>query len=122
MDTFLQKLACLDQMVSLMHLPRVLELKLVRLQVADIVKEVFQKEPSRGVNPDEVVALGAAIQVPLFASEDPLETPGLRPGALPTTPIMLIYAGAVTLGKGVSGCLKDFGAYPACRAGCCAGM
>jgi hypothetical protein len=32
-------------------------------QVADIVKEVFQKEPSRGVNPDEVVALGAAIQV-----------------------------------------------------------
>ena len=32
-------------------------------QVGEIVKEVFQKEPSRGVNPDEVVALGAAIQV-----------------------------------------------------------
>lgn len=31
-------------------------------QVGEIVKEVFQKEPSRGVNPDEVVALGAAIQ------------------------------------------------------------
>lgn len=26
------------------------------------MKSVFQKEPSRGVNPDEVVALGAAIQ------------------------------------------------------------
>ena len=32
------------------------------LQVGEIVKSVFQKEPSRGVNPDEVVALGAAIQ------------------------------------------------------------
>jgi hypothetical protein len=31
-------------------------------QVGEIVKEVFQKDPSRGVNPDEVVALGAAIQ------------------------------------------------------------
>ena len=31
-------------------------------QVGEIVKSVFQKEPSRGVNPDEVVALGAAIQ------------------------------------------------------------
>ncbi len=26
------------------------------------MKEVFKKDPSRGVNPDEVVALGAAIQ------------------------------------------------------------
>lgn len=32
-------------------------------QVHDIVKEVFQRDPSRGVNPDEVVAMGAAIQV-----------------------------------------------------------
>ena len=32
------------------------------LQVGDIVKELFGKEPSRGVNPDEVVAMGAAIQ------------------------------------------------------------
>ena len=31
-------------------------------QVGEIVKEVFKKDPSRGVNPDEVVALGAAIQ------------------------------------------------------------
>jgi Hsp70 protein len=33
-------------------------------QVGAIVKELFGKEPSRGVNPDEVVAMGAAIQVP----------------------------------------------------------
>jgi hypothetical protein len=31
-------------------------------QVAEIVREIFGKEPSRGVNPDEVVAMGAAIQ------------------------------------------------------------
>jgi len=30
--------------------------------VQDIVKKIFQREPHRGVNPDEVVALGAAIQ------------------------------------------------------------
>ena len=33
------------------------------MQVGEIVKELFGKEPSRGVNPDEVVAMGAAIQV-----------------------------------------------------------
>jgi chaperone protein DnaK len=31
-------------------------------KVGSIVKELFGKEPSRGVNPDEVVAMGAAIQ------------------------------------------------------------
>src|SRR5690606_15697981 len=30
--------------------------------IVDAVKEFFRKEPSKGVNPDEVVALGAAIQ------------------------------------------------------------
>ena len=30
--------------------------------VGNIVKEIFEKEPHRGVNPDEVVAIGAAIQ------------------------------------------------------------
>ena len=30
--------------------------------VGAIVKEIFQREPHRGVNPDEVVAMGAAIQ------------------------------------------------------------
>ena len=32
-------------------------------RVQQIVKELFNKEPNKGVNPDEVVALGAAIQV-----------------------------------------------------------
>eukprot|EP00198_Chlamydomonas_reinhardtii_P005132 XP_001694468.1 heat shock protein 70C [Chlamydomonas reinhardtii] len=31
-------------------------------KVNEIVKEVFQRDPSKGVNPDEVVAMGAAIQ------------------------------------------------------------
>lgn len=31
-------------------------------QVNQIVKDLFSKDPSRGVNPDEVVASGAAIQ------------------------------------------------------------
>jgi len=31
-------------------------------KVIEIVKEIFGKEPHRGVNPDEVVAMGAAIQ------------------------------------------------------------
>ena len=30
--------------------------------IQNIVKEFFGKEPSKGVNPDEVVAIGAAIQ------------------------------------------------------------
>ena len=30
--------------------------------VQELVKNVFNKEPGKGVNPDEVVALGAAIQ------------------------------------------------------------
>jgi molecular chaperone DnaK len=31
-------------------------------KVHDIVKSIFKRDPSRGVNPDEVVAMGAAIQ------------------------------------------------------------
>ena len=31
-------------------------------QVNQIVKDLFSRDPSRGVNPDEVVASGAAIQ------------------------------------------------------------
>lgn len=37
--------------------------------VQALVKEVFGKEPSRNVNPDEVVALGAAIQGGVLAGE-----------------------------------------------------
>lgn len=32
-------------------------------KVHEIVKGIFNRDPSRGVNPDEVVAMGAAIQV-----------------------------------------------------------
>lgn len=37
--------------------------------VHDIVKELFQREPSQNVNPDEVVAVGAAIQGSILSGE-----------------------------------------------------
>ncbi|MFM1920500.1 MAG: hypothetical protein RLZZ303_2134 [Candidatus Hydrogenedentota bacterium] len=37
--------------------------------VGRIVKEIFGKEPHRGVNPDEVVAIGAAIQAGVLAGD-----------------------------------------------------
>lgn len=37
--------------------------------VAELVKEIFGKEPNKGVNPDEVVALGAAIQGGVLAGD-----------------------------------------------------
>ena len=38
-------------------------------KVQDLVKSFFGKEPHRGVNPDEVVALGAAVQAGVLAGE-----------------------------------------------------
>ncbi|MBX3432474.1 MAG: molecular chaperone DnaK [Pirellulales bacterium] len=38
-------------------------------KVQDLVKEVFGKEPHKGVNPDEVVAVGAAIQGGVLSGE-----------------------------------------------------
>src|SRR5574338_659807 len=38
-------------------------------RVQQIVKELFGKEPDNGVNPDEVVAVGAAIQAGVLAGE-----------------------------------------------------
>ena len=38
-------------------------------RVQDVVKEIFRKEPHKGVNPDEVVAVGAAIQGGVLAGE-----------------------------------------------------
>jgi len=38
-------------------------------RVQQIVKELFQKEPHKGVNPDEVVAIGAAVQAGVLAGE-----------------------------------------------------
>jgi molecular chaperone DnaK len=37
--------------------------------VVDVVKQIFKKEPNKGVNPDEAVALGAAIQAGILAGE-----------------------------------------------------
>ena len=37
--------------------------------VQDLVKKIFKKEPCKGVNPDEVVAVGAAIQGGVLAGE-----------------------------------------------------
>jgi molecular chaperone DnaK len=38
-------------------------------KVQEIVKELFRKEPHKGVNPDEVVAVGAAIQAAVLTGE-----------------------------------------------------
>jgi len=38
-------------------------------KVQQLVKELFEKEPHKGVNPDEVVAVGAAIQAGVLAGE-----------------------------------------------------
>jgi molecular chaperone DnaK len=38
-------------------------------KVQELVKSFFDKEPHRGVNPDEVVALGAAVQAGVLAGE-----------------------------------------------------
>jgi molecular chaperone DnaK len=38
-------------------------------RVQQIVKEMFDKEPHRGVNPDEVVAVGAAVQAGVLAGD-----------------------------------------------------
>jgi len=38
-------------------------------KVQDMVKQFFGKEPHKGVNPDEVVALGAAVQAGVLAGE-----------------------------------------------------
>ncbi len=38
-------------------------------KVQEVVKRVFQKEPHKGVNPDEVVAVGAAIQGGVLAGD-----------------------------------------------------
>ncbi|XP_063378576.1 endoplasmic reticulum chaperone BiP-like [Cydia fagiglandana] len=39
-------------------------------KVQQLVKEYFNKEPSRGVNPDEAVAYGAAVQANIISGED----------------------------------------------------
>ena len=38
------------------------------LQVQQIVQEIFGRRPSKSVNPDEAVAIGAAIQVHILVT------------------------------------------------------
>ena len=60
-------------------------------KVQEIVKEIFGKEPHKGVNPDEVVAIGAAIQGGVLSGEEGLSDVVL----LDVTPLSL---GIETLG------------------------
>ena len=43
-------------------------------KVQSLVKNIFNKEPNKGVNPDEVVAIGAAIQGGVLNKEEGLES------------------------------------------------
>ncbi len=60
-------------------------------KVQEIVKEIFGKEPHKGVNPDEVVAIGAAIQGGILSGDEGLSDVVL----LDVTPLSL---GIETLG------------------------
>ena len=42
-------------------------------KVQDLVREIFRREPNRSVNPDEVVAIGAAIQAGILQGESSLK-------------------------------------------------
>ncbi len=38
-------------------------------KVQELVKQLFRREPHKGVNPDEVVGLGAAVQAGVLAGD-----------------------------------------------------
>ncbi len=55
-------------------------------KVNEIVKEIFQRDPSKGVNPDEVVAMGAAIQGGVLRGDVKVRHLGRRRGGRPAAP------------------------------------
>ena len=55
-------------------------------QVQSVVEDFFGKKPSKGVNPDEVVAMGAAIQAGVLKGRS-----GASILPLPTTITMYAY-------------------------------
>ena len=63
--------------------------------IQDLVKELGGKEPNKGVNPDEVVAVGAAVQAGVLASEGGQSGTGGGILLLDVTPLSL---GIETLG------------------------
>lgn len=49
-------------------------------KVQELLREMFDgKEPSKGINPDEAVAYGAAVQGSIFSDERGAETEGIMP-------------------------------------------
>ncbi|KAG6920083.1 hypothetical protein DXG01_010151 [Tephrocybe rancida] len=60
-------------------------------RVQEILKEYFNKEPSKGINPDEAVAYGAAVQG------------GILSGVKGSAPVILIDVNPLTLGIETSG-------------------
>ena len=50
-------------------------------RIQALVKELFGKEPHKGVNPDEVVAIGAAVQAGVLARRRERSAPARRDSA-----------------------------------------
>src|SRR3982075_1004952 len=65
-------------------------------QVRALVKELFQREPHTGLNPDEVVALGAAVQANILAG-----------GSEATENMLLLDVTPLSLGIEVAGGVTD---------------